>query len=147
MKYTELKESIAEEEVDRNESPQYQDLPFFSRIAYYFNRSKQFDHFHRVVKPGRKLFPPIRDDNTIVNTKYHFLTFIPVFLFHQFKYFNSLFFLCLALTQFYPPLKIGLLFTYIGPTAFVLILALIGVLMDEIRTFLRDREVNSESYT
>ena len=62
--------------------------------------------------------------NTVVNTKYHPLSFIPLFLFYQFKQPLNLFFLVIALSQFYPPLQVGFLFTYIAPLALVLMITM-----------------------
>lgn len=48
------------------------------------------------------------------------ITFVPIVLINQFKFFFNLFFLIIALTQFIPVLKVGFLFTYIAPLAVVL---------------------------
>ena len=45
--------------------------------------------------------------NKISNTKYNIITFIPLVLLNQFKFFFNLFFLIIALTQFIPPLRVG----------------------------------------
>ena len=45
--------------------------------------------------------------NKIRNQKYNVITFIPVVLFNQFKFFFNLFFLLICLSQFIPPLKVG----------------------------------------
>jgi phospholipid-translocating ATPase len=45
--------------------------------------------------------------NKINNTKYNILTFIPVVLYHQFKFFFNLFFLLICLSQMIPALKVG----------------------------------------
>ena len=49
--------------------------------------------------------------NKLKNTKYNFLTFIPVVLYNQFKFFFNLFFLLICLSQLFPPLKVGKLKT------------------------------------
>jgi phospholipid-translocating ATPase len=92
------------------------------------------------------MYPPISNDNTIKNTKYNLLTFLPVFFFNQFKYFFNFYYLCLCLSQFVTELKIGFLFTYIGPLAFVLFLSLFNEIVDEVTKYLRDFEVNNEKY-
>lgn len=74
--------------------------------------------------------------NKIKNQKYNVITFIPVVLFNQFKFFFNLFFLLISLSQFIPPLKVGMLsmifimnlgflFTYISPLCFVLFITLV----------------------
>ena len=85
--------------------------------------------------------------NTVVNTKYHPLSFIPLFLFYQFKQPLNLFFLVIALSQFYPPLQVGFLFTYIAPLALVLMITMGKELYDDIARWLRDNEVNNKMYT
>lgn len=79
--------------------------------------------------------------------KYGFLMFIPLFLYNQFKFFFNLFYLLLCISQFINPLKIGFLFTYVGPLIFVLTLSLMNELSDEIKRFCRDMEVNSKRVT
>jgi phospholipid-translocating ATPase len=84
--------------------------------------------------------------NNIDNTKYNFLTFIPVVLFNQFKFFFNLFFLLICLSQFIPPLKVGFLFTYISPLAFVLTVTLMKEAWDDFQRFQRDKEINNKRY-
>lgn len=66
------------------------------------------------------------------NTKYNLLTFLPVVLYNQFKFFYNMFFLLIALSQFYPPLKVGFLFTYVSPLVFVLMITLVKEAADDI---------------
>lgn len=70
--------------------------------------------------------------NQVVNTKYNPVTIIPKVLFNQFKFFYNLFFLLIALSQFVPVLKVGFLFTYIAPLAFVLVVTLLKEAADDI---------------
>ena len=76
------------------------------------------------------------------NRKYGFLMFLPKFLYHQFKYFFNFYYLLMVVSQFVPKLKIGFLFTYLGPLSMVLILSLIGELRDEFRRAAKDWETN-----
>jgi len=85
--------------------------------------------------------------NQMVHTKYNMLTFVPLVLFNQFKYFFNLFFLVVALTQFYPPLQVGFQFTYIAPLVFVLLVTMIKEAADDISRYRRDSEANSQLYT
>jgi magnesium-transporting ATPase (P-type) len=48
-------------------------------------------------------FPP----NLVRNQKYNVLTFLPLVLYEQFKFFFNLYFLLVALSQFVPALRIG----------------------------------------
>lgn len=56
---------------------------------------------------GKDNRPKRHVNNKIDNTKYNIITFIPVVLFHQFKFFFNLFFLLICLSQLIPPLKVG----------------------------------------
>ena len=88
-------------------------------------------------------FPP----NVIRNQKYSVLTFLPLVLYNQFKFFLNLFFLIMAVSQFIPQLRIGYLYTYWGPLGFVISVALIREAIDDFRRYQRDKEVNAERYT
>lgn len=63
--------------------------------------------------------------NAIRNQRYSIITFIPVVLYQQFKYFFNLFYLITALSQFIPDLKVGLLFSFLSPLILVLTLTMI----------------------
>ena len=88
-------------------------------------------------------FPP----NLIRNQKYNILTFLPVLLYNQFKFFLNLFFLVMACSQFIPQLRIGYLYTYWFPLGFVLSVTIIREAIDDLRRWQRDRQVNSELYS
>ncbi|XP_054711581.1 probable phospholipid-transporting ATPase IIB isoform X3 [Uloborus diversus] len=99
----------------------------------------------RTVFLGRtnnESFPP----NIIKNQKYNFFTFIPLVLFHQFKFFLNLYFLVMALSQFIKDVRVGFLYTYWGPLGFVLTVTLIREAIDDFRRYMRDREVNYRKY-
>ncbi|KAM7283318.1 probable phospholipid-transporting ATPase IIA isoform X2 [Ixodes scapularis] len=91
--------------------------------------------------PSEK-FPP----NKICNQKYNILTFLPLVLFNQFKFFLNLYFLVVCLSQFIPDIRIGYLYTYWGPLGFVLAVTLIREFIDDCRRYARDREVNSQQF-
>merc|ERR1719232_1807720 len=96
-----------------------------------------------VGRPTLQPFPP----NVIRNQKYSVLSFIPLVLFNQFKFFLNLYFLVMACSQFIPQLRIGYLYTYWGPLGFVISVALIREAIDDFRRYQRDKEVNAERYT
>lgn len=54
-------------------------------------------------------FPP----NLVRNQKYNIFTFFPIVIYEQFKFFFNLYFLLVALSQFVPALKIGMLIPFI----------------------------------
>ena len=80
--------------------------------------------------------------NKLSNTKYNVITFIPVVLYHQFKFFFNLFFLLICLSQLIPALKVGFLFTYVAPLAFVLVITLMKEGWDDMQRYWRDKEMN-----
>ena len=126
--------------------PYFKNSGFCRKLYYSCWRKKQYSLPYRVVKTNRRIDPPVSNNNTIKNTKYNILTFLPKFLYDQFKYFFNFYYLCLCLSQFYDPLKIGFLFTYIGPLAFVLFLSMFNEIVDEVTKFMRDWEANKEQY-
>ena len=69
----------------------------------------------RVVHPG---MPSGQfASNAISNAKYNALTFLPMTLYEQFKFFFNLYFLLVALSQAIPALRIGYLSSYVVPLA------------------------------
>lgn len=146
---------------NNDKRPYFKVLSFGERLSYWMNRKKETkEHVYRVIKPyplnensksanmsSSNLHPPVSTSNKVDNMKYGFLMFIPLFLYNQFKYFFNMFFLLLCVSQFIAPLKIGFLFTYIGPLVFVLTLSLFNELTDELKRFCRDLEVNRNRVT
>jgi hypothetical protein len=61
----------------------------------------------RNIRLDGTVYPVNNVSNAIDNTKYSILTFIPIVLFNQFKFFFNMFFLILALSQFIEALKVG----------------------------------------
>ena len=59
----------------------------------------------------------------------------------------DMFFLLMACSQFIPFLRIGLIYTYWGPLAFVTFVTMCREGVDDFRRFQRDREVNSSRYS
>eukprot|EP00002_Diphylleia_rotans_P011626 TRINITY_DN2292_c0_g1_i8.p1 TRINITY_DN2292_c0_g1~~TRINITY_DN2292_c0_g1_i8.p1 ORF type:complete len:1252 (+),score=261.63 TRINITY_DN2292_c0_g1_i8:42-3797(+) len=87
-------------------------------------------------------YPP----NVVRNQKYHPATFLFVVLYEQFKFFFNLYFLGVAITQFFPILQIGFLFTYLAPLAFVLAVTISKEAYDDFKRHVRDKEANSQLY-
>ncbi|XP_045300168.1 probable phospholipid-transporting ATPase IIA isoform X1 [Leopardus geoffroyi] len=85
--------------------------------------------------------------NVINNQKYNVFTFLPGVLFNQFKYFFNLYFLLLACSQFVPEMRLGALYTYWVPLGFVLAVTVIREAVEEIRCYVRDREVNCQIFS
>jgi magnesium-transporting ATPase (P-type) len=85
--------------------------------------------------------------NVIRNQKYSVITFLPLFLYEQFRYFFNQYFLLVALTQFFPVLQVGFLFTYVAPLVFVLLVAMIKEGYEDFKRFLRDTDANNELFS
>lgn len=66
-------------------------------------------------KTNAKRFPP----NIVKNQKYSTLTFIPLVLYNQFRFFFNLFYLLIALTQFIPALVVGKTFQFPSKPIFI----------------------------
>jgi len=84
--------------------------------------------------------------NIVRNQKYNIITFLPIVLFNQFKFFLNLYFLLMSCSQFFTPLKVGLLYTYWAPLGFVLGVTLLREAVDDILRYKRDKAVNSQLY-
>ncbi|XP_011833564.1 PREDICTED: probable phospholipid-transporting ATPase IIA [Mandrillus leucophaeus] len=85
-----------------------------------------------------------REEGPEVSSKCHQQSEV---LFNQFKYFFNLYFLLLACSQFVPEMRLGALYTYWVPLGFVLAVTVIREAVEEIRCYVRDKEVNSQVYS
>lgn len=87
-------------------------------------------------------YPP----NIIRNQKYNIISFLPIVLFNQFKFFLNLYTLLMACSQFIPELLIGYFYTYWAPLSFVLLVSVVREAVDDFLRFKRDKAVNSQLY-
>jgi len=94
-------------------------------MGWIISRERRSIHLNGTRRPRR--FPTNKQNNQ----KYNILTLIPVVLFNQFKFFYNFFFLLISLSQFIPPLKVGLMFTYVAPLVFVLLITLFKEAFDD----------------
>jgi phospholipid-translocating ATPase len=102
----------------------------------------------RVIYMDGNIYPGnINEPNVIKNSKYTAVSFLPLVLYNQFKYFFNLFYLLIALSQFINMLKVGFLFTYVAPLVFVLGFTLFKEALDDIYRKKRDEETNNQVYT
>lgn len=136
-------------------------------IASSYNKqlpSSRFSSFKRIfqrpvahpsldTRPDRIVNPSLAfsknysfPSNSISNAKYNAVTFLPVILYEQFKFFFNLYFLLVAFSQAIPALRIGYLSSYIVPLAFVLTVTMSKEAWDDILRRRRDREANTELY-
>ena len=87
-------------------------------------------------------FPTNRENNQ----KYNAVTLVPVVLFDQFKMFYNFFFLVITVSQYIPALKVGFLFTYVAPLAFVLCVTIAKEAFDDWQRKVKDRDLNCKQY-
>ena len=66
------------------------------------NNENRKVYIHGYAKPSFK-----RHKNIVKNQKYNPITFIPVVLYNQFKFFFNFYYLLIAMSQFIPALKVG----------------------------------------
>ena len=97
-------------------------------------------------KYGKRDRVPSYPDNSISNQKYSVFNFIPLVLFNQFKFFFNLFFLGVSMSQFFEPLRVGFLFTFLAPLAFVLMLTMAKEGYDDFQRYQRDKIMNQRIY-
>lgn len=88
-------------------------------------------------------YPP----NIVSNAKYTPWSFLPRTLYNEFSFFFNMYFLCVALSQTIPALRIGYISSYIIPLAFVVSISLGKEAVDDIARRRRDAESNGEEYT
>ena len=67
-------------------------------------------------------------------------------MYQQFSVFLNLYFLVMACSQFYPPLRVGYLYTYWGPLSFVIAVTMVREAYDDFKRYRRDKEINSAKY-
>lgn len=75
--------------------------------------------------------------NVICNRKYNLITFLPMVLFNQFKFFLNFYFLIMACSQFIPELMVGQLYTYWAPLGFVLAVTVLREAFDDFNRYKR----------
>ena len=63
--------------------------------------------------------------NIVRNQKYSVFSFVPLVLIKEFRHFFNLFYLLTAVSQFVPALKVGLLFSYLAPLLFVILMTML----------------------
>ncbi|KAL4708862.1 hypothetical protein ACJJTC_018308, partial [Scirpophaga incertulas] len=116
---------------------------FWSRLTFLRFRKRVLSS--RDIKLGEipeEEFP----QNYVCNQKYNIITFLPLVLYEQFRFFLNLYFLVMAISQFIPSIRIGYLYTYWGPLCFVLAVTLFREAVDDFRRYRRDKEVNRHHY-
>ncbi len=85
-------------------------------------------------------------DNKLNNQRYTLLSFLPIILFDQFKYFFNMFFLLVCISQFFEPLRVGFLISYLAPLLFVLLITMIKEAYEDYKRGQRDKVLNEKTY-
>ena len=104
--------------------------------------SKEF----RKIKFNGTTSPRSFPSNKLNNQKYTLLTFLPLLLWNEFKFFFNMFFLLIALTQFIPFLKVGLLVTYVAPICVFFTITMFKEAYDDLSRRSRDKDLNNYIY-
>lgn len=74
------------------------------------------------------------------------ISFVPKVLFDQFKYFFNMFFLLICISQFYEPLRVGFLISYLAPLIFVLTITMLKEAYEDLNRGRRDKLLNEKHY-
>ena len=85
-------------------------------------------------------------ENKVNNQRYTLVSFLPMILFDQFKYFFNMFFLIICISQFWEPLKVGFMISYIAPLLFVLTVTVIKEAYEDYKRGVRDQILNEKTY-
>ncbi|VVC44111.1 Hypothetical protein CINCED_3A002426 [Cinara cedri] len=80
--------------------------------------------------------------NCISTAKYNLLSFIPIFLFEQFRRYSNCFFLLIALLQQIPEVSPTGRFTTLVPLCFILLVSAVKEIIEDFKRHRADREVN-----
>ena len=84
--------------------------------------------------------------NRINNQRYTFLSFLPIVLFDQLKYFFNAFFNLISISQLIQYLRVGPMISYLIPFIYVLTTTLIKEAYEDYQRGQRDKEVNEKIY-
>ena len=117
----------------------------FTRLIRKFQSKIDFNSIRKINRQGL-VVPECFMSNKIDNSKANILTFIPRIIYNNFKHFINLYFLVLAILQFFPPFKVGFLIAYILPIGIILLISFIKDFIDERQIRKKDEALNSELY-
>ena len=100
----------------------------------------------RVIDNTGANYPDNYITNKINNRKYNVISFLPIFLFNEYKYFLNLYILLLCLIQIYPPLRVGAFIIYVIPLAIITAISFTKEIWDEVKVAIKDRSYNNQVY-
>lgn len=107
---------------------------------------KSIQRCKRLIHLNGECEPKNEQSNTIRNSKYNVITFLPLVLYEQFHQFINIFYLGLTISQFIDAFKVGFLIGYLGPLVMVVMLSVLKELYDDIKRHNRDRQLNKCKY-
>ena len=96
----------------------------------------------RIVKLGEKVGPRKKDENYIITAKYTLWTFLPKFLFEQFRRYANIFFLAIGLFQQIPDVSPTGRYVTIVPFTCILLLTALKELLEDWGRHRADRKEN-----
>ncbi|CAF1349117.1 unnamed protein product, partial [Didymodactylos carnosus] len=125
---------------------------FSRRIALYTDRNKRSNENILGFGDGNDLKRVITVNapqqvkyisNRISTSKYSFLTFLPKFLFEQFRKYSNIFFLCIAILQQIPGVSPTGRYTTAVPLLMILCCAAIKEIIEDFKRHIQDGAVNN----
>ena len=140
-----LQDDLLESKIKSDQTRVNKKTNFFADLcSKIFPCLKQVDiHSKRIIYFNNPELNVTNWSNQEENHKYNLITFFPVVLFNQFKQFGNFFYLLMSISQFIPELKVGFLFTYVSPLAFVVLVSMAKELYDDINRRVQDKKTNS----
>ncbi|XP_043269148.1 probable phospholipid-transporting ATPase IA isoform X4 [Venturia canescens] len=103
---------------------------------------QQEEHEERIVFINAPHQPAKYRNNHITTAKYSFLSFIPSFLFEQFRRYSNCFFLFIALMQQIPEVSPTGRYTTLVPLIFILSVSALKEIVEDIKRHRADDEIN-----
>ncbi|XP_011158837.2 probable phospholipid-transporting ATPase IA isoform X7 [Solenopsis invicta] len=104
--------------------------------------AQQNDGEERIIFVNAPHQPAKYKNNHITTAKYSFLTFIPLFLFEQFRRYSNCFFLFIALMQQIPDVSPTGRWTTLVPLIFILSLSALKEIVEDVKRHRADDEIN-----
>ena len=100
----------------------------------------------RFLKNTGEMYPLSYLSNRINNCKYNFFSFLPVFLYNEYRHFSNFYFLFVTLIQIYKPFRVGFIIADVGPLIVITTLSLLKEIWDEIKRKRKDKDINKEKF-
>uniref|UniRef100_A0A915PT32 Phospholipid-transporting ATPase n=1 Tax=Setaria digitata TaxID=48799 RepID=A0A915PT32_9BILA len=85
-----------------------------------------------------------KTSNYVSTTKYSIITFLPLFLFYQFRTFGNIFFLTICIVQFFPSLNPYGTNTTVVPLVIIILAAAAKEIFEDFSRLVADRRVNRQ---